>query len=118
MNMTNETREEMSEKFKQILKSNGISDSVSEVIIKDAGLQGIFLNLLKLSKSLNVKLLLFWLYYKICIVNLNKRRGIQQFNEMCTSKLCGFGEKATQLICQGSSREHRAQPTSARNEML
>ncbi len=31
---------ERSERFKQILKSNGISDSVSEVIFKDAGLKG------------------------------------------------------------------------------
>ncbi len=32
--------DEMTEKFKQILKSNGITDTVSEVIIKDSGLKG------------------------------------------------------------------------------
>jgi len=33
-------REEMREKFTQILKANGIMDPISEVIVKDAGLQG------------------------------------------------------------------------------
>jgi len=41
-----EVLNEITEKYKEILHSNGIKDTVSEIIIKDAGLKGpIFSNL-------------------------------------------------------------------------
>lgn len=37
---TPEVLNEITEKYKEILHSNGIKDTVSEVVIKDAGLKG------------------------------------------------------------------------------
>lgn len=45
---TPEVRNELTEKYKEILNSNGIKDAVSEVIIEDTGLKGhIFFQVLK-----------------------------------------------------------------------